>query len=145
MPSRRCLKPQHGKPLGRFELEGAFVTVAGKRYTAPRVVYQTCQLVDKINDVKHKDDKLENIKKLKEVIPFASLQNDASLAEIDIVVANKFVLDIVDEQDFTMSPVFVEHDDKGTVEILPRNHQKEYSKKFLQYNEAKDTHTGSTQ
>ena len=63
-------KTKTGKPLGRFELSGAFVTVAGKRYTAPRVVYKTCQLVDKINDVKQKDNKLENIKKLKEVIPF---------------------------------------------------------------------------
>lgn len=130
-------KTKDGKPLGRFELSGAFVTVAGTKYTVPRVVYQTCHLVDKINDVKHKDDKLENIKKLKEVIPFESLQNDASLAEVEIVVANKFVLDIVDEKNFIMSPVFIEQDDEGLVEILPRKHQEEYCKKFLQYNEAK--------
>ena len=130
-------KTKIGKPLGRFELEGAFVTVAGTRYTAPRVVYQTCQLVDKINDAQQKDDKLENIKKLKEVIPFESLQKDASLAETDIVVANKFALDIADEKNFTMTPVFIEQDDKGLVEILPRKHQEEYGKKFLQYNESK--------
>ena len=130
-------KTKDGKPLGRFSAEGAFVTVAGTRYTAPRVVYQTLQLVEKINDVNQKEHKLENIKKLKEVIPFESLQNDTSLTETDIVIANKFTLEIVDEQKFIMSPVLIEQDDEGTVEILPPNHSKAYRDKFLEYNEAK--------
>lgn len=130
-------KTKEGKPLGRFELKGAFLSIAGTRYTAPRVVYQTCQLVDKINDVRQKDRKLENVKKLKEVIPFNSLRNDASLVEIDIVIASKFTLDIVDEKNFTMIPVFVEQDSEGTVDIMPRKHHEVYRYKFLQYNEAK--------
>lgn len=130
-------KNKHGKPLGRFDLQGAFVTVAGTSYTAPRMVYQTLQLITQINDVKQKEHKLANIKKLKEVMPFEALQNDASLAETDIVVAHKFTLDIVDEKNFTMSPVFIEADDKGSVEILPDKHSKEYQDKFLQYNEVK--------
>ena len=130
-------KNKNGKPLGRFISEGAFITVAGTKHVAPRVVYQTLQLVEKINDVNQKEHKLENIKKLKEVIPFESLQSDTSLSETDIVVANKFTLEIVNEQKFIMSPVFIEQDDEGTVEILPPNHSEAYRDKFLEYREVK--------
>ena len=131
-------KNNTGKPLGRFDKQGAFIVLAGKRYTVPRVVYQTLELVAKINDVKQKEHKLANIKKLKEVIPFESLQNDASLAETNVVVANKFTLEMVDEKNCIMLPNFVEQDERDMVDILPKNHIKSYQEKFTQFNEVKD-------
>ena len=131
-------KSKRGLPLGKFTRNGAFVTIAGVDYTLPYPIYRSLKLIALINDPAYHQQKLQHIKQLKEVIPFAALKKDASLVETEIIVPTRFTLDIVDSDNFRMTPAFLEQDGDSHTDILPQAHAQTYSKKFQQYAQVKD-------
>lgn len=129
-------KKHTGLPFGKyqFNLERAQLIVAGETYTTPLYIYQSLQLIEKINTEPNHEQKLYYIKQLKEVMPIKDLQADNALREVEVVFATKYQLDIIDPQNFIAVPRFVAEDDEQTRSVLPYDHQQEHQDKFLKSN-----------
>ena len=129
-------KKTDGLPFGKhqFDEQRAQIVVGGVTYTTPRYLYQSMQLIDKINNEQNHEQKLQYVKQLREVMPFKDLQKDGTLREIEVVLATKYQLDIIDQKEFKVAPSFVEGDAEQLRSILPDNHRQQYQDKFLKSN-----------
>jgi SNF2 family DNA or RNA helicase len=126
-----------GRPIGRGNVDGCFIELNGSAFTLPFELLETIQSIQLINSCLDKDEKLLHVKRLKEVIPFYSLNDDEQLREINILVVNHFTMDVIDEKNLIIAPCFVEYDDEGLVESLTSSENDNYIKQFNSFSTIK--------
>ena len=129
-----------GLPLGKYQFDPqrAQIVIANETYTTPCYLYESLQLIEKINDEQNHEQKLHYVKQLREVMPFKDFQKDGTLREIEVVLATKYQLDVADHQTFNLVPTFVEEVTEESGDrlrsVLPDNHCQQYQDKFLKSN-----------
>lgn len=131
-------KSHSGKPLGRAEIDGCFVEFGKKRFTLPYEIYKSVQLIDDINEESDTSSKLIKLAQLKEFLSIDNLKSDNVLFNTEVIVADKFTFDLVDEKSFDYVPCFVDLDEGDIVDLLDEQQQKRYGEQFLAYHEVKD-------
>lgn len=132
-----AFKTSSGRPLGKFEVNGPFVEISGNTFTIPNPIYDSLLAIEKINSTNDSSEKLIQIGHLKEILPFESFRDDQTLIGTEILIANKFTFDIVDDENFLFSPCFVDLDEDQMIDLLDEHQQKRYAEQFLGYNEVK--------
>lgn len=117
------------------KIEGAIIYFEDVKFILPYYIYKTIGLIDEVNSSSSSEMRLLKLQELKEYLPHNSIGQDDDLFNIEIIVPEKFTLDIVDESTFTLAPTFLIEDNGDHLEHLFESENQKFHKDFCGFTE----------
>lgn len=115
---------ERSRPVFGELIDKCFYKTAGKIFFLNDPIFSSIELIEKIKNNSNVDDRLPLISQLKQILPNDSLESDNRIRSFNMIQATRLTLDIIDHEDFIVSPELILPDDEDVSLLAPELNEK---------------------
>jgi hypothetical protein len=124
---------EKSRPVFGKLIDKCFYKIAGKVFFINDPIFSSIELIEKIKNIPLVDDKLSLLNQLKQILPKDSLESDSRIKSFNMVQATRLTLDIIDHENFIITPELILPDDEDVSLLTPEQNDK-FKDDFLKMN-----------